>query len=47
LFVAGFIVVCISDGKWRKHIDVLSVMEQRLVGIEGLEKLHARKMKHQ
>jgi hypothetical protein len=22
-------------------------MEQRLVGIEGLEKLHARKMKHQ
>jgi hypothetical protein len=34
-------------GKWGKHIDVLSVMEQKLLGIDELEKLYVQKMEHQ
>jgi hypothetical protein len=36
-----------TDGKWRRHIDVLSVMEQKSLGIEELGKLYVQRIELQ
>ena len=35
-----------TDRKWRKHIVVLNVREQKSLGIEDLRKLYVLKTKH-